>query len=106
MLSLLGAIVMALILTYLAAIVVEWAVIARVLDTPAVGIAVSSVLGTLAVILVRGWLASRGGPFIMPPDALMYGLAGCIIGLGRMILRWRSDLAVAAADDPASETFS
>jgi hypothetical protein len=103
MISLIGAIVGALVLTYLAAIFIEWALIARILSTPAVGIAVSSMIGTIAVILLRGWVYSLGGPYSLPPDALLYVLAGSVIGVGRMILRRRSDLA--EDDDSLRETF-
>ena len=96
-------ILVALIWTYLASILVEWAVIARIFNTPAVGIAVSSLIGTAAVILLRSWIASQGAPLELPPDTLLYVLAGAVIGTGRMILRHRSDLA--AAQDPIDETF-
>jgi hypothetical protein len=88
---LLGQFVGGLIIIYLLSVFVEWALVKRILDTPTVGIVVSTLAATVLAIILYGFGNADGGPWTPMPGAMIYIVSGAVVTVGRLLSRRRYD---------------
>jgi heme A synthase len=103
MAAFLGYVTGGVIIIYLLSLLIEWALMKRILESPAQGIPASVAAAVVLAVILYGFGNANDGSWNPLPGGLGYVAGGVIVWLARMVA-WRRRESRNSGDDLA-ETF-
>lgn len=85
MAGLIGLLVGGVLIVYIISALIERFVVSQIMDDPAAGMVVSTVLAVIVAIVFYGFGNANGGPWNPLPGAFAYITAGVILAILRLI---------------------